>query len=273
MKKAVTIILLILMMNMAMNVKLNAGIPVVDLSALAQRISLLAQEIAKWKIYIDKFKDYLKNFQKLKNTFEHSIKGFKPDELRDYIGENFEKFVKDIISGIAYDDESHLDDWSVIFKDVDELEVRYKNINDTKYLDNNPLVKNPKVREMVDARKRLNEEDLLNIKKQAETLQLIRESEREILEKFGHYEDLIDKVGTSTQETADNFQSYTRIAAVTDLIDLDILKLGTNQLTLYRLLLESELKTMTRELLITQQIIKDAQQEIDNYKALAGEGK
>jgi hypothetical protein len=267
MKKIVSIILLVIFLGITPQ-KINAGIPVADILAIAQRVKLMALEMAKWVSYIKKFKEYSQKLLNLKYTFEHTIKGFEDGELDDFMGDLLTEMTGKIIDGIAYDDKNNKDEWTKIFKDVNQLDVKYQNLKDTDYLRDIPLYKNPSIKEIVDKKIISRESELLEIRRQITQLQLIRESEKEILNKFKGYEDKIEKYGTTDINTTERYQSYSKIAAITDLIDLDILKLNTNQLSLYRIMLENELKTLTNELNETQQSVKSARDEIKNYDAL-----
>lgn len=255
MKKLAAIILIILVLHCPG----RAALPVSDLSALAQRIGLMAQEIAKWTLYINKFKDYTRILGNLKKNFEHTVLGLTQAEINQLIGDNIELTGK-IIDSIAYDDKDKLDEWTEIFKDHRQLEVKYQNIKDTEYLLENPLAQNPSIRGIFEESIRQREEALQNLQKQIVDLQQIRESEKEVLDKLKHYAEQVELLA------GDEYPSYAKVSTLINLMDLDLLKLATTQLALYRMMLETELKSMTGELHATQQQLRQAHEEVKNYQ-------
>ena len=240
-------------------IEVNAGIPVSDAAALAQRIKLLAQEISKWTLYIQRFKEYSKIFGRLKNNFEYTVQGFLQDEISAIIGDYLETTLK-VIESVAYDDAQNLDDWSGIFKDAGTLFTKYQNLPDTSYLTGNSLYANPNIKAIIDARIKQREEHLANLKATITNLQLIRSSETEIAKKFGEYEKQINLMGQ------DEYPSQAKITALMNLMDLDILKLNTNIMALYRMMLENELKDMASQIQEEQLQSRNAHDEKRNNK-------
>ena len=238
-----------------------AGIPVSDAVALAQRIKLLAKEIAKWTIYIQRFKEYSKIFGRLKNNFEYTVRGFAENELNELIGDYLETTLR-VIDSVAYDDKDNLDDWTGIFKDANQLYTKYQNIQDTGYLTDNHLYRNPNIKAIIDARIKQREEHLAGLKGMITNLQLIRESEVEIAKKFSEYEKQVNLMGQ------DQYPSQAKVTALMNLMDLDILKLNTNIMALYRMMLEKELKENTQQMLESQIESKAYQEESQNYKVI-----
>ena len=259
-KKTVCAILFIVLMSSPAMV--NAGIPIADLSAFAQRISLLAKEIAKWTIYISKFKSYAEHLGRLKNNFESTLRGFIEGELNELVGDNIDVTLN-VIKSIAYEDADKQDEWTEIFKDVQKLEIKYENIKDTEYLKQNKLYQNPYLKEGIDRQIKQREDNLTNIKNTIKNLQLIRESEMEMVKKISGYEKQIKALGV---EKEDYYLSESKITTIMNLMDLDILKLNTNIMELYRMMLENELKQAAEEELESQNSGRSIQEEIENYK-------
>jgi len=257
MKKA-TVLLIITVVLIS---SLKAAIPTTDLSAMAQRIALKAQEIAKWTIYIDKFRKYTKTMQNLKSNFERTAIGIPEAELNKLIGDNIERTGK-IIDSIAYTDKDKKDVWTEIFKDYKRLGSVYQNIDNTDHLQESYLNVNPNIRQMINETITARQEALQDIQKQISDLGLIREIELEVMEKISHYEDQVKELGSA------DYPSYAKVTTLLNLMDLDILVLTTNQLALYRIMLEKEIKSMTIELDNTQKMLKQQLDETKNIQLL-----
>jgi hypothetical protein len=244
-------------------VVVNAGIPVSDLIGYAQRIKLLAKEIAKWVIYIKRFKEFTANLSNIKNNFQRTIRGFAEDELNKLIGDNIDMTIK-IIESVAYEDKDKQDEWTEIFKDVKKLDIKYKNLKDSEYTTQNPLYKNPYIKTIIDDDINQRKENRTNILDTIQKLQLIRESEEEMVAKFVNYKKQIETLGG----VGDGYISFSKITTLMNLMDLDILKLNTNIMALYRIMLENELKQMTVEEKERQKQGKEHQDEIMNIEKI-----
>jgi len=258
-KKTVCAVLLLIFL--ASPVIVNAGIPVADFVAFAQRIKLLAKEIAKWVLYINRFKEFTQNLSNLKNNFQRTIRGFLGDELNKLIGDNIDMTMK-VIESVAYEDKDKQDEWTEIFKDVNRLETKYENIKDTEYITKNKLYQNPNIKNIIDNKIKQKEENLTNIKTTIQNMQLIRESEMEMVKKFSNYEKQLEKLGT------EEYLSQAKIITIMDLMDLDILKLNTSIMALFRMMLENQLKQMAEEEDENQKQARAIQDEVDNLKKI-----
>lgn len=258
-KKTVCVFLLLIFL--ASPVMVNAGIPVADFVAFAQRIKLLAKEIAKWVLYINRFKEFSKNLGNLKNNFERTIRGFIGDELNQLIGDNIEMTMK-VIESVAYEDKDRKDEWTEIFKDYTKLETKYENIKDTEYIKQNKLYQNQNIKNIIDNKIKQKEENLTNIKATIQNMQLIRESEMEMVKKFSNYEKQVETLGSGS------YMSVAKITTLMNLMDLDILKLNTNIMALFRMMLENQLKQMAEEEDENQKQARAIQDEVDNLKKI-----
>lgn len=85
----------------------------------------------------------------------------------------------------------------------------------------------------------------------------------EMVKKISGYEKQIKALGV---EKEDYYLSESKITTIMNLMDLDILKLNTNIMALYRMMLENELKQAAEEESESQKSGQSIQEEIENYK-------
>jgi hypothetical protein len=167
-----------------------------------------------------------------------------------------------VIESVAYEDKDRQDEWTEIFKDVNRLETKYENIKDTEYIKQNKLYQNQNIKNIIDNKIKQKEENLTNIKATIQNMQLIRESEMEMVKKFRNYEKQVETLGSGS------YMSVAKITTLMNLMDLDILKLNTNIMALFRMMLENQLKQMAEEEDENQKQARAIQDEVDNLNKI-----
>ena len=198
-KRILGLILAVLLFSQVTVVE--AGLPVVDWSALIQRALHSSQKIAQWHSYITQFKSFYNEFKRYKYAYMTIYRGFKDfDSLQDIFlnTDNIANFLT-----MVYHDQNKIDTWSDIFIESRALEDKYQGIEDNSYLRENSLYQNPNVRKYIDKRIETNAATLKDLKGGIELAKSYRKTEETILTRIQMLQDQIKAYAKEGGDTGD----------------------------------------------------------------------
>jgi hypothetical protein len=201
MKKRILIIILITALFLA-PLKINAGIPIADILAFAQRVANWATKAAEWVNKIDSLhqaRTWMAMFQTDNFLFNSGFKGGL-DEIKILKTdiEQLDKYYKDVCD---------LDNntWAAIFNDGEKLESLYPDINNYEAFRQNDLYKNNYLKEYIEKWISLQKEKLTRIEILTSLIKEVNGIEKEIIKKIKDLQNDLDKrsADTGPQHTAD----------------------------------------------------------------------
>jgi hypothetical protein len=268
MKKKILIVIMMVALFLApLNIH-SGGLPVVDWSALIQRVTQVAKTLAQWYQYIEKFKKFNNDFKRYKYAFMTTYRGFENlDSLSDIFVnvDNLEHFIE-----MVYHDSGKYDTWADIFSEAKTIEAKYQGINDDQYLRDNPLYKNPNIKPEIDRVIEKNKNKLIEINGGIEMAKNYRKTEEEILGKIKKYQDKVGIYATEGGETKDTTKSseIIKMLYINALTSLENLRVETELTSLMRLKYEKLLKDEIELLDEENHEGKRREEEIKNYETL-----
>jgi len=244
MKKVISIVILFIFCAGI----INAGLPVVDWSALIQRVLHSAQRIGQWKIYINKYKEFHNEFKRYKYALMTVYRGFKDfDSLNDIFLniDNIDRFLL-----MVYHDQNKIDTWSDIFNESKTLEDKYKGIEDNEYIKKNKLYQNPYLKISIDKKIQQNTANLIEINGGIELAKNYRKTEESVLVKIKKLQDKITEYASEGGGSGDSTMTagFTKLLYINGLIRLENLRLEAEMASLIRRSFERELKMAADEL-------------------------
>jgi len=271
-KRSITLVLVVFLFSQV--VLVNAGLPVVDWSALIQRALQSTQKLAQWHSYIEKYKEFHNEFKRYKYAYMTIYRGFKDfDSLNDIFinTDNISNFLN-----MVYHDQNKIDTWSDIFIESRNLEDKYKGIEDNSYLKENPLYKNPSVQKFIDKKIESNTARLKDLKGGIELAKNYRKTEETILSRINMLQEKIKSFAKEGGDTGDGTGTaeVNRLLFMNSTIRLENLRLEAEMASLIRRNFERTMKLATEELDIEGEMGRAAQEELKNYEELKkGSGK
>lgn len=267
MKKTLASIILLIVLTFPIHVR-AAGLPVVDWSALIQRVLQTSQRLAQWYQYIEKFKKFNNEFKRYKYAFMTVYHGFKDfDSLNDIFLniDNIDQFLK-----MVYHDQGKIDTWSDIFIEGRKLEDKYRGIEDNEYLTKNALYKNPYVKNYVDNKIERNAEVITEIRGGIELAKSYRKTEEKILNKIKLLQDKLTEYSSEGAGGGDTTLTagFGKILYINGMIRLENLRLEAEMASLIRRGFERELKIAAEEMAAGAAEGRAAADEIKNIEEI-----
>lgn len=240
---------------------LNAfGIPVIDWKALSQRIEITAKKLKKWIDYIEQFNYYRKKFDALKMRFEATIRRFNDGEIDDLFGGIDVDKLMAVLESTVYDDKNNLDEWRKIFKDINQLIIKYPDLKNYNYVIKNRFYKST-AKELIDIEIKRNNEQLQDYQKIMIDLNEMRKMETELItNKYKGYRDKIKEFSDGAMSP-----NLLKIYVLIDMIDMEILKLNYSMMVLLRTYFELDIKERTNEMdsIMTELMYKAKNKQVD----------
>lgn len=267
MKSKILIPVVLILLLLAPRGLQAGGLPVVDWSALVQRVLQTAKTLKQWYQYIEMYKKYHNEFKRYKYAFMTIYRGFKDlDSLDDFFinVDRIEQFME-----MVYHNKSRLETWADIFNEVKELEEQYQNI-DGKYLKENMLYKNPNMKPHIDSMLAEQENTLKNIKGGIELAINFRKTEEDVLKKIRSYQEKLGAYSVEGGETQDGTGTaeFNKMLLINSLTHLENLRVEAELTSLLRLNHERLLKLQAAELDEINRLGKMQNDEDANYSEL-----
>lgn len=266
MKKRSAVLILMVLIS---SVYLKPAIPVVDWSALAQRVLHASKTLAQWYQYIEKYKQFHNEFKRYRYAFLTIYRGFENlSSIHDlFVNVNrVDNFIQ-----MVYYDQNKIDTWSGIFRELIGLEDKYQAIQDTSYITKNQLYKNPDIKEQLDQAAVDLAERLQEIKGGIELAKHYRRSEEETLEQIKLLQDKVGEFATEGGETNDGTLTaeYAKIMHLNGLIRLQALRVEAEIASLLRLQYERQVKEEARAINQANLVGRQKAREAKNYQLIS----
>lgn len=244
MKKNTAIFVVVVMIFSA--TFLQPAIPVVDWSALTQRVLMSSKTLAQWYQYIQMYKQFHNEFMRYRYAFMTIHRGFKNLSSVHDLFVNINR-IENLIQMVYYD-QNKIDTWSDIFRGLLGLETKYKALSDTAYMKESYLYRNPNIKKQVDQAADNIGERLVELDGQIELAKAYRQTEKEVLKKIALLQEKIGEYASEGGETNDTTLTaeYAKLMYINGLIRLENLRVEAEIASLLRMNYELKIKEATR---------------------------
>lgn len=179
----------------------SLSIPVIDFSALLQRISLLAEEIAQWEGYKTEFDKFYTMFREHESEFAHYWGGFYRGEIDD-IRPDLD-LITDILNSPLYRDIRSLDPWRIIFNHLERINMKFKYLEKDDYVMDNwydRTNRSAAYRNYREEIRKKEEREVKNLKALLKKFTTTRKSEEAILKRVKHFDTSIHRFSLGLKE-------------------------------------------------------------------------
>lgn len=213
---------------------------IIDLKALAQRVSVMAEKIKYWENYRSKFAKYSKWFSIYKNYLRHCMLGFEKDEAR--LTRIQEDQLVNILNSAYFNDIEDVDPWKTILSSGESLENELKHLKKDNYVSQNwwaNSITDKKLKELYTENQKRDKESLKHYREILRYLILVKRFEESTWEKLHRYrmklEDITEKKGGSKA-----VMKETKLLTVSNYLDTDIIRTKVHILALLRTMFEDQ---------------------------------